>query len=310
MQVEGEKPFKSVRLFYPREIALTQLQELQHRARRCSSTVVISPTMMIVSQLALHAMMLASPAAAAVPRAASARVRTPLLSGAASGPPTDVVAYKAAGDVPFRVAYDANSELEEDKEYEVESLLFVGMVRTMRDEGVRGLLSAPVLLGLASGLLKITLTIAFVFRFYMEHYNNMGHWGQLLSKCPTWHDAAGLVSSLIVVPAFLLHRLSGTSEFKDGAVMWATLQRLQAKHKRKLLYAVWSVVHVVRVYLKLPCFILANARAHRVRDDGRGERRQLPLPAGRHLRRGPRALDRHVLLRPVQAVLCERVVYS
>ena len=170
---------------------------------------------MIVSQLALNAMMLASPAAAAVPRA-SARVRTPLLSGAASGPPTDVVAYKATGDVPFRVAYDANSELEQDKEYEVENLLFVGMVRTMRDEGVRGLLSAPVLLGLASGLLKITLTIAFVFRFYMEHYNNMGHWGQLLSKCPTWHDAAGLVSSLIVVPAFLLHRLSGTSEFKDG----------------------------------------------------------------------------------------------
>ena len=214
--------------------------------------------MLIVSQLALHAIMLASPAAAVVPRA-SARVRTPLLSGAASGPPTDVVAYKAAGDVPFRVAYDANSELEQDKEYEVENLLFVGMVRTMRDEGVRGLLSAPVLLGLASGLLKITLTIAFVFRFYMEHYNNMGHWGQLLSKCPAWHDAAGLVSSLIVVPAFLLHRLSGTSEFKDGAVMWATLQRLQAKHKRKLLYAVWSVVHVVRVYLKLPCFILANA---------------------------------------------------
>ena len=181
-RLEKQSP-KSVRVFYPREIALTQLQHPALDGIRISS-----PTMLIVSQLALHAIMLASPAAAVVPRA-SARVRTPLLSGAASGPPTDVVAYNAAGDVPFRVAYDANSELEEDKEYEVESLLFVGMVRTMRDEGVRGLLSAPVLLGLASGLLKITLTIALVFRFYMEHYNNMGHWGQLLSKCPTWHDA-------------------------------------------------------------------------------------------------------------------------
>ena len=186
-------------------------------------------------------------------------MRTPLLSGAASGATTDVVAYKAAGDAPFRVAYDAHSELEQDEEYEVDNLLFVGMVRTMRDEGIRGLLSAPVLLGMAAGVLKMTLIIACVFRFYLEHANNIGHWGQLLSQCPAWHDMAGLVSSLIVVPAFLLNRLSGTSEFKDGAVMWATLQQLQAKHNRKLLYAVWLVVHVVRVYLKLPCFILANA---------------------------------------------------
>ena len=61
---------------------------------------------------------------------------------------------------PFRVAYDEDSK---DKEYEVDNLLFVGMVRTMRYGD--GLLSAPVLLGMASLLLKVMLTVAVVFRF-------------------------------------------------------------------------------------------------------------------------------------------------
>ena len=119
-------------------------------------------------------------------------MRTPLLlsGGAASSPD---------GDVPFRVAYDANSEPEDDENYEVDNLLFVGMVRTMRDGD--SLLSTPVLLGMAAGMLKVLLTVAFVFRFYVEPMNDMGHWGQLLSKCPTWHDKAGLVSSLIAAPA-------------------------------------------------------------------------------------------------------------
>ena len=146
---------------------------------------------MTMSQLTL-AMVLVTPPA--VPGAfARARVRTPLLlsGGAASSP---------VGDVrPFRVAYDANSELEDDKDYEVDNLLFVGMLRTMRTG--KGLLSTPVLLGMAAGLLKVVLTVAFVFRFYFDGMNDIGHWGQLLSKCPSWHDKAGLVSSLIAAPA-------------------------------------------------------------------------------------------------------------
>ena len=59
----------------------------------------------------------------------------------------------------------------------------------------------PVLLGMAAGLLKVVLTVAFVFRFYFDQMNDIGHWGQLLSKCPSWHDQAGLVSSLIAAPA-------------------------------------------------------------------------------------------------------------
>ena len=148
---------------------------------------------MIMSQLALAMMLVTPPTAAAVPSArARARVRTPLLSGAAASSPV--------GDVrPFRVAYDANSELEDDKDYEVDNLLFVGMLRTMRTG--KGLLSTPVLLGMAAGLLKVVLTVAFVFRFYFDQMNDIGHWGQLLSKCPSWHDKAGLVSSLIAAPA-------------------------------------------------------------------------------------------------------------
>ena len=64
---------------------------------------------------------------------------------------------------PFRVAYDEDSRVEQDKEYDVENLLFVGMVRTMRYGD--GLLSAPVLLGMASLLVKVMLTVAVVFRF-------------------------------------------------------------------------------------------------------------------------------------------------
>ena len=206
---------------------------------------------MRMSQLALAMGLVSPPAAAAVPGAlARARVRTPLLlsGGAASSPD---------GDVPFRVAYDANSEPEDDENYEVDNLLFVGMVRTMRDGD--SLLSTPVLLGMAAGMLKVLLTVAFVFRFYVEPMNDMGHWGQLLSKCPSWHDMAGLVSSLIAAPAYLLHRLSTTSEFKDSAVMWATLQKLNEQHDRKALHIMWSIVHVVRTYIKLPLFILANA---------------------------------------------------
>ena len=75
-----------------------------------------------------------------------------------------------------------------------------------------------------------------------------------------WYDKAGLVSSLIAAPAFLLHSLSETSEFKDSAVMWATLQKLNKQHKnRKLLYTMWSIVHIVRTYLLMPCCILGNA---------------------------------------------------
>lgn len=145
---------------------------------------------MLMSQLALAMMLVTPPAAAAVPSRARARVRTPLLSGASS----------PVGDVrPFRVAYDDNSELEDDKDYEVDNLLFVGMLRTMRTG--KGLLSTPVLLGMAAGLLKVVLTVAFVFRFYFDGMNDIGHWGQLLSKCPSWHDKAGLVSSLIAAPA-------------------------------------------------------------------------------------------------------------
>ena len=203
---------------------------------------------MIMSQLALAMMLVTPPAAAAVPSRARARVRTPLLSGASS----------PVGDVrPFRVAYDDNSELEDDKDYEVDNLLFVGMLRTMRTG--KGLLSTPVLLGMAAGLLKVVLTVAFVFRFYFDGMNDIGHWGQLLSKCPSWHDKAGLVSSLIAAPAYLLHRLSTTSEFKDSAVMWATLQKLNEQHDRKALHILWSIVHVIRTYIKLPLFILANA---------------------------------------------------
>ena len=143
---------------------------------------------MIMSQLALAMMFVTPPAAAAVP-SARARMRMPLLSGA--GTVRDVR--------PFRVAYDANAELEDDKDYEVDNLLFVGMLRTMRTG--KGLLSTPVLLGIAAGLLKVTLTVAFVFRFYFDQMNDIGHWGQLLSKCPSWHDKAGLVSSLIAAPA-------------------------------------------------------------------------------------------------------------
>ena len=144
---------------------------------------------MIMSQLALAMMLEMPPAAAAVPSRARARVRTPLLSGASP-----------VGDVrPFRVAYDDNSELEDDNDYEVDNLLFVGMLRTMRTG--KGLLSTPVLLGMAAGLLKVVLTVAFVFRFYFDGMNDIGHWGQLLSKCPSWHDKAGLVSSLIAAPA-------------------------------------------------------------------------------------------------------------
>ena len=145
---------------------------------------------MIMSQLALAMMLVTPPAAAAVSARDRARVRTPLLSGASS----------PVGDVrPFRVAYDDNSELEDDKDYEVDNLLFVGMLRTMRTG--KGLLSTPVLLGISAGLLKVTLTVAFVFRFYFDQMNDIGHWGQLLSKCPSWHDKAGLVSSLIAAPA-------------------------------------------------------------------------------------------------------------
>ena len=88
-----------------------------------------------------------------------------------------------------------------------------------------------------------------------------GQWGELLSLCPTWYDKAGFVSSLIAAPAFLLHSLSETSEFKDSAVMWATLQKLNEQHKGdwKLLYIMWSIVLYGRAYLLMPCCILGNA---------------------------------------------------
>eukprot|EP00964_Phaeocystis_antarctica_P135762 scaffold100126_cov48-Phaeocystis_antarctica.AAC.3 len=104
---------------------LVQLQLLRHRVVASHSSVRFSclqiamPT--IMSQLALAMVLVTPPAAAAVPGArARVRVRTPLLlsGGAASSP---------VGDVPFRVAYDANSELEDDENYEVDNLLFVGM---------------------------------------------------------------------------------------------------------------------------------------------------------------------------------------
>ena len=42
--------------------------------------------------------------------------------------------------------------------------------------------------------------------------------------------------------------------------MWATLQKLNEQHKnRKLLYIMWSIVHVVRTYFLMPCCILGNA---------------------------------------------------
>ena len=65
---------------------------------------------------------------------------------------------------PFRVAYDENSEREQDEKYDVDNLLFVGMVRTMRYGD--SLLSAPVLLGMASLLVKVMLTVAVVFRCF------------------------------------------------------------------------------------------------------------------------------------------------
>ena len=66
--------------------------------------------------------------------------------------------------LPFRVAYDEDSKVEQDEEYKVDNLLFVGMVRTMRYGD--SLLSAPVLLGMASLLVKVMLTVAVVFRCY------------------------------------------------------------------------------------------------------------------------------------------------
>lgn len=164
---------------------------------------------------------------------------------------------RTASDTPFRVAYDASSEVEQDTEYEVDNLLFVGMVRTMRDGN--GLLSPAVLLGTAAGLIKLVLSIAFVFRFYVAEVSTTAHWLSTFALCPTWFDQAGLVAALIAAPAFLLHALTSTSEFKDTAVMWATLQKLNEQHRRKLLYVLWMAVHVLRAYVILPCFILANA---------------------------------------------------
>ena len=57
----------------------------------------------------------------------------------------------------------------------------------------------------------------------------------------------------------LIHKLSNTNELKDDAVMYVALQKLNEQHNRKPLYIFWSLVHVVRTYFKLPCFILANA---------------------------------------------------
>ena len=53
---------------------------------------------------------------------------------------------------------------------------------------------------------------------------------------------------------------TSSSEFYDSAVYWATLTKLnESKRINPAVYAFWVGIHVVRTYLVLPCFILANA---------------------------------------------------
>eukprot|EP00316_Scyphosphaera_apsteinii_P009514 CAMPEP_0119310724 /NCGR_PEP_ID=MMETSP1333-20130426/19889_1 /TAXON_ID=418940 /ORGANISM="Scyphosphaera apsteinii, Strain RCC1455" /LENGTH=234 /DNA_ID=CAMNT_0007314959 /DNA_START=230 /DNA_END=934 /DNA_ORIENTATION=- len=125
----------------------------------------------------------------------------------------------------------------------------------MRDGST--LLAPPVLLGVTALGIKIILILAFLFKFYSPP--NAATWGVLLGSYPAY-DKAGIIASLVAAPAYLLKKLAGSSEFRDSSVFWATLTQLQQrKGNRGCAYAVWVIVHVLRTYLVLPCFIIANA---------------------------------------------------
>ena len=158
----------------------------------------------------------------------------------------------------LRVAFDGATQPESDEEYEVNNLLFVGMLRTMRDG--ESVASSPVIVGFAALVLKAVLLTAFIFKFYIAAVPNSETWGAVLDDYADY-DRAGILASLVAAPAYLLKKLSGSSEFRDSAVFRATLRTLYRSDDggNAPLFALWSLVDVFRTYLILPTFIVANA---------------------------------------------------
>ena len=75
----------------------------------------------------------------------------------------------------------------------------------MRDGA--SIFTPAVLMGIAGLLVKITLIIAYLVKFYFIAFPNPETWGRLAADYSSY-DIAGLFAALIAAPAYLLKKLA------------------------------------------------------------------------------------------------------
>ena len=145
------------------------------------------------------------------------------------------------------IAWDDTPIKGSGEHYDVPNLLFAGM----HNGGL-----ATTAVGLFALAIKLVLAGAMVKTFLVDTDHAAYTWSAVaaLDAGPKW----GMYAAVLAAPAYLLNAMTGTSEFKDQAVFYATL-----RSKRGALggaaYTFWAVVHALRSYVLLPLFVLANA---------------------------------------------------
>ena len=186
---------------------------------------------------------------------------------------------RGGGEPMLHVAWDDTPIKGKGEEYEVPNLLFAGMVRHLGSEDAGGSAVGVTAVGVLALACKLTLAYGMLRTHFLGALPLGETWAALGALDPSARWAMG--AALVVAPAFLIKSYTEASELKDSAVFYATLRSLRgARHSASSCF--WLFVHVLRSYVLLPLFVLANAAVMASTSDFGavlGSPRLLPLSA-------------------------------
>tara|TARA_B110001452_G_scaffold72336_1_gene58518 strand:+ start:178 stop:1056 length:879 start_codon:yes stop_codon:yes gene_type:complete len=188
--------------------------------------------------------------------AASALTSSPALR--ARRPALLLSAARMEEGAPMRVPLwdEPETSCTDGEEYQTENLVYYGLVRScVRDDSS---LSVPMLFGMIGLLIKFTMLNAFLYQFFIHNRPNPNTWFKMFKSAPL-PETMGAVATLFLAPAFLLKKLSSTSEFKDTANFCITLGDRMANKGLSVGSTLLLFVHMVSVLVILPYFCFANA---------------------------------------------------
>ena len=150
-----------------------------------------------------------------------------------------------------------------EEPYVSDSLTHVAMLRSMLEGR---LLTPETFLGLTGLLTKVVLVNAFLYRYFVgldQAHKQQASWARSFSDPQlSLSDRCGLAAALLVVPLFVVSRITGSSEFKDNAVFRATLRQFWTSSdsvRSQLLCCFWLILHVLESYFVSPGVIFLNA---------------------------------------------------